>query len=140
MRARLARLVAWLPDFGTLYTCAHEQPTLADQLAAVRGELRAALHKHAALDGQLQHWIDQAIRARRERDRAELARDYAEACVSQAVEEQQDLTARALSLESDAALSARMVADLTDIAEGLRDELRELHAGLAVGALRKERR
>lgn len=154
----LARLVAWLPepesDFGeTLAAIRPTAPGLARQLAACRGELLASERRRATLKDQLDHYIGQAIQARAERDSAEAERVRLEgeiwtltqfgepAVLKAAIVHLQDLLAQALADKRDLeravlALEASQE-NLTAIAEGLRDELRELRAGLTVGALRK---
>ena len=133
-----------------LFTCAHERPTLAVQLADCRAELRTSERRRATLKEQAAHYIDQAIRARTERDRAEVsfrrllatsveASDCVHACLTAAIDRNVDLVTRILVLEGEAETFARERETLTVIAEGLRDELREVRAGLAVGALRRTR-
>lgn len=131
-----------MPTFARawLFTCAHERPTLAAQLADFRRDLHRSERQRARLTGQLDHYIGQAIRARAERDRAERDRDGAQVCLVQAMAEQQEAVARISFLEDELRTAARIEDNLVATADGLRDELREVRAGLSVGALRKGRR
>ena len=51
-----------------------------------------------------------------------------------------DLTARVLVLEEELRTTTRRADDLVDIADGLRDELRELKAAVTIGAAQKKGR
>ena len=65
-------------------------------------------------------------------------RDQAQACLAQALAEQYDLTNRVFALEDDVRTLEHSRENLTDIADGLRDELRDLRAAVTIGAARKK--
>lgn len=123
-----------------LFTCQHERPTLAAQLADCRIELGISERRRHTLKEQAAHYIDQAIRTRVERDRAERDRDGAQACLVQAMAEKENDRLYIDVLEAQV-LVVRMSRDnLTDIADGLRDELRDLRAAVTIGAARRKGR
>ena len=117
----------WTSRFTRLFA----RPTRAAQLADARQELLFSERARSILKGQFEHYIDQAIRARNERDRAEVGfremteqRAHAQACLTQALAEKQDLVARVLYLEREQEDLLRSRDNFRDIADGLRHELK----------------
>lgn len=115
-------------------------PRPVDRLAACQADLHAANRALARVKTSLDHYIGQAIRARRERDDAEQERDRAQGIVVRALAERDEAVKYGLYLDGEIDGFHRREQALTALADGLRAELRELRAGVAVGALRKKGR
>lgn len=99
-----------------LFPCRHQVEGLRAQLAAARLERRLA------------HWIDQAITARSQRDRAEADRDHTKATLAQALVDREELTGRVCYLERELEDLTRSRDELVAIADRVRGELRDLRA------------